>query len=81
MKPSPQQQEFLDECGALGEIVYDTVEALLTTYEDKGVGGTEPVMMVLWELITSQLLRNGVDGLKLRVLLMELQDDVEEEQK
>ena len=38
-------------------------------------------MMVLWELITSQLLRNGVDGLKLRVILMELQDAVEEEQK
>ena len=66
------------ECTALGEIIYDSVESLCQTYESKGIGMTGGVMMIIWELITTQLLKSGIKGNKLRVVLMELQDDHEE---
>tara|TARA_R100000353_G_scaffold175888_1_gene147627 strand:- start:1619 stop:1858 length:240 start_codon:yes stop_codon:yes gene_type:complete len=70
-------QKHLLECTAIGEILYDTIETFATKYEDRGIGETGGIMMVIWELISQQLLRNDVDGNKLRVVLMELQDEYE----
>ena len=76
--PNDNIESKLIECSALGEIVYDTIECLLESYEDRNIGCTGAVMMVIWELITKQLLVNHVDGRKMRVVLMELQDECEQ---
>ena len=74
-----QFEKHLLECTAIGEILYDTIETFATKYEDRGIGETGGIMMVIWELITKQLLRNNIEGNKLRVVLMELQDEHEAE--
>ena len=70
-------ESYMLECTAIGEILYDTIETFATKYEDRGIGETGGIMMVIWELLSQQLLRNDIDGNKLRVVLMELQDEHE----
>ena len=71
-------QERMIECQALGEILYDVMETFAEAYAERGVGDTGGIMLTMWELVTKQLLVNEVDGRRLRVILMELQDDHED---
>tara|TARA_R100000234_G_scaffold115168_1_gene90918 strand:+ start:1124 stop:1375 length:252 start_codon:yes stop_codon:yes gene_type:complete len=71
-------QERMMECQALGEILYDVMETFAEAYSERGVGDTGGIMLTMWELVTKQLLANNVDGRRLRVILMELQDDQED---
>ena len=64
---------------ALGTIWFNTLDIFCKSYQDLLGAAGGGVMLVVWELITEQLLKHGIAGNKLRVCLMEIQDEIEKE--
>jgi|TARA_R100000808_G_C2067667_1_gene96469 hypothetical protein len=62
---------------ALGTIWFNTLDIFCKSYQDLLSTAGGAIMLVVWELITEQLLKHGIAGNKLRVCLMEIQDDIE----
>lgn len=73
-------EELLENSKDTGVVWFDAFDTFITKGQESGMFNAQAVALVVWELLTTQLLHNKVEGPKLRVILMELQDELEEEQ-
>ena len=73
-------EDLLEKSKDVGVVWFDSFDTFIAKGQEAGMFNAEAVALVVWELLTTQLLHHNVEGPKLRVILMELQDDMESEQ-
>ena len=78
---TPEQKKKFDESCAMGGLVYQTLLHFIEEASKVSSISEVGVVSVVWEALTGCLLVHGVDPAKLRVTIMEVADDLEEEGK